>query len=180
VAELTIQAGIADTTIADAIAGDVDALAEIVGMYHHDMARIAFVICGDQDVAEDAVQSAWPIAWRKLGSVRQPNRLRQWLMAIAANEARQIMRRRRSHPIVEIAVADMGTSAGDPAERAAQADLELALRRLSPDDRAILALRHVGGYDATEIARALGMSPGGVRTRLARVIARLRRDLADD
>ena len=177
--ELTLSTGIAAATVASAVAGDADALAEIVGAYHHDMARIAFVVCGDQDVAQDAVQSAWPIAWRKMGSVRQPERLRQWLMAIAANEARQIMRRRRGHPVVEIAAADMGTTAGDPAQRSAEADLAQALRRLSPDDRAILALRHVGGYDSKEIGRALGMSAATVRTRLARVIARLREELAD-
>jgi hypothetical protein len=55
VAELTIRADIASTTIDDAIAGDADALTRIVATYHDDMARVAFVVCGDQDVARDAV-----------------------------------------------------------------------------------------------------------------------------
>jgi RNA polymerase sigma-70 factor (ECF subfamily) len=180
VAELTISAGVADTTIADAIRGDVDALAQIVGAFQNDMARIAFVVCGDADVAQDAVQSAWPIAWRKLPSIRERAKLRPWLMAIAANEARQIVRRRAGRRVVEIAAADIATMNGDPATRVGAVDLEFAMRQLSPDDRAILALRHVGGYDATEIGRALGMSPATVRTRLARAIARLRKDLSDD
>ena len=65
-----------------AAAGDADALARIVGAYHDDMARIAFVICGDADLAQDAVQAAWPMAWRKLGSLREPERLRPWLMSV--------------------------------------------------------------------------------------------------
>ena len=179
VGELTITGGIAAATVADAAAGDVDALARIVGAHHDDMARICYVICGDQDMAQDAVQAAWPIAWRKLGSLRDTDRLRPWLMSVAANEARQIMRRQRRHLVVEIEVADTGSYRGDPAHNPALTDLVVALRRLSPDDRTLLALRHVAGFDATEIGRALGMSPSGVRSRLARLLTRLRTELQD-
>ena len=174
-----IQTGIAQSTVASAAAGDADALARIVGAHHDDMARLAFVICGDQDLAQDAVQAAWPIAWRKLGSLRDPEALRPWLMSVAANEARQLVRRQRRHPVVQIEVADVGTNQGDPASRPAHADLAIALRRLSAEDRALLALRHVAGFDATEIGRAMGMSPSGVRSRLARLLARLREELDD-
>jgi RNA polymerase sigma-70 factor, ECF subfamily len=176
---LSIDARIAATTVADAAAGDVDALARIVGAHHDDMARLAFVICGDQDLAQDAVQAAWPVAWRKLGTLRDPGSLRPWLMSVAANEARQLVRRQRRHPVVQIEVADVGSTHGDPGSRAGLLDLSAALRRLPADDRAILALRHVAGFDATEIGHALGMSPSGVRSRLARVIARLREELED-
>lgn len=177
--ELTIPVGIAATTVAEAAGGDVAALARIVGAHHDDMARICFVICGDEDTAQDAVQAAWPIAWRKLRSLRDPERLRPWLMAVAANEARQILRRQRRHRVVEIEVADIGTDRFDPAARPGLADLATALRRLSPEDRTLLALRHVAGYDATEIGRELGISASGVRSRLARLTARLRTELSD-
>jgi RNA polymerase sigma factor (sigma-70 family) len=178
VSELAISAGgIAQSTVAEAAAGNADALARIVGAHHDDMARIAYVICGDQDLAQDAVQTAWPIAWRKLGTLRDPARLRPWLMAIAANEARQLVRRQRRERIVEIDVADASTAHADPARNAGVVDLAQALRRLSPEDRTLLALRHVAGFDATEIGRALGMSPSGVRSRLARLLGRLRLEL---
>jgi RNA polymerase sigma factor (sigma-70 family) len=175
--ELTIPARSAATTVAQAAAGDVDALARIVGLHHDDMARVCFVVCGDPDIAQDAVQAAWPIAWRKLGSLRDPDRLRPWLLAIATNEARRILRRRRRHPVVEIDVADVGSDRHNPAARSALADLATALRGLSAEDRTILALRHVAGYDATEIGGMIGMSPSGVRSRLALVTARLRTEL---
>lgn len=176
---LTLPGSIAATTVADAAAGDADALARIVGAHHDDMARICFVICGDQDLAQDAVQSAWPIAWRKLGTLRDPERLRPWLMAVAANEARQLLRRQRRRPVVQLEVADVGSRHGDPAANSDLTDLAIALRRLSPDDRTLLALRHVAGFDATEIGRAIGMSPSGVRSRLARLLERLRSELHD-
>lgn len=179
VGELTFPGGIAASTVAEAAAGDADALARIVGAYHDDMARICYVICGDQDMAQDAVQAAWPIAWRKLGALRETDRLRPWLMAVAANEARQIIRRQRRHQVVEIEVADVGSSHGDPAAHFALTDLAVALRRLSPEDRTLVALRHIAGFDATEIGRQLGMSPSGVRSRLARLLERLRTELQD-
>ena len=100
--------------MAEAAAGDIDALARIVSAHHDDMARLAFVICGDQDLAQDAVQAAWPVAWRKLGTLRDPASLRPWLMSVAANEARQLIRHKRRHPVVQIEVADIGSTHGDP------------------------------------------------------------------
>lgn len=178
VTELALPRGLA-ATVAAAAAGDVAALTRIVDAHHDDMLRLCFVICGDNDTAQDAVQAAWPIAWRRMGTLRDPERLRPWLMSVAANEARQIIRRRRRHPVSPIEVADVGSSRGDPASSAALLDLAAALRRLSPDERSLLGLRYVSGLDATEIGRAMGLSSSGVRSRLARLMARLRTELDD-
>lgn len=178
--DLATPMDMAAIVISNAVSGDVAAFARIVAEHHDDMARVCFVICGDRDMAQDAVQAAWPIAWRKLSSLREPDRLRPWLVTIAANEARQAMRRRRRYGVVEIDVADVGGEEHDPFRRATRIDLAAALRRLSPEDRSVLALRYVSGFDATEIGRAMGMSASGVRSRLARAAARLRLELGDD
>jgi RNA polymerase sigma-70 factor (ECF subfamily) len=143
---------------------------------------VSFVVCGDADLADEAVAAAWLIAWRKLGDLREPDRLRPWLVSIAANEARQAVRRRRRHGVVELAVADAdaAVASGDPAARATDIDLINALARLDPDDRALLALRYVAGFDSTELARATGRSASGTRARLARLLDRLRTELRDD
>ncbi len=81
---------------------------------------------------------------------------------------------------MEIEVADVGSDQADPAARPAVTDLVHAVRRLPADDRTLLALRYVAGFDATEIGRALDMSPSGVRSRLARLVVRLRTELGDE
>jgi len=125
------------------------------------------------------VQAAWPLAWRRLGSLRDPERLRPWLVSIAANEARQLLRRERRRRVVEIRVGDSAiTTTAD--DRAGLADLSVALGRLAPDDRALLALRYVADLSSDEIGRALGMSASGARSRLERLLARLRTELRDD
>jgi RNA polymerase sigma factor (sigma-70 family) len=166
--------------VALAAAGDEVAFARIVEAHHDDMTRVCFVICGDLDIADEAVQAAWPIVWRKVGSLRDPGRLRPWLVSIAANEARLLIRRRRRRTIVELAVSDATAPDVDPAGRVSDIDLTNALARLDPDDRVLLALRYVAGFDSTELAQATGRSPSGTRARLARLLARLRTELRDD
>jgi RNA polymerase sigma-70 factor (ECF subfamily) len=169
------------TLIDLAASGDDLAFARIVRAHHDDMARVCHVICGDLDLADEAVQSAWPIAWRRLSTLRDPSRLRPWLIAIAVNEARQVLRRRRRRPVIALDVVDAEVGfVADTAERIPDLDLRNALARLSTDDRALLAWRYVAGFDATEIARATGRSPSGTRTRLFRLLRSLRLELSDD
>ena len=59
-------------------------------------------------------------------------------------------------------------------------DLANALRHLKPEDRALVALRYAAGLDSTELAPFLGISASGVRTRLSRLLDRLRKELGDD
>jgi RNA polymerase sigma-70 factor (ECF subfamily) len=142
------------------------------------MARVAFVACGDRELAEDAVQSAWLVAWRKLRSLRDPERVRPWLLAVAANEARQILRRRRG-PVVEIDIEAPGDPRGDPSAGIERIDLRRALAHLSADDRALLAMRYVVDLSSEELATAVGTTPSTARTRLCRIVDRLRKELRD-
>jgi RNA polymerase sigma factor (sigma-70 family) len=161
-----------------AIAGDELAFARIVATHHDDMARIAYFVCGDRDIAEEAEQTAWAVAYRRLKDVRDPARLRPWLMSVAANEARQIARSRRRRTVRELAVGNR--TVPRDVDRAALMDLSNALSRLDPKDRAIVGLRYLGGFESAEIGRALGMTAVGVRVRLHRLLGRLRKDLGDD
>ena len=55
--------------------------------------------------------------------------------------------------------------------------LERVLARLDPDERRLLALRYLAGLDSTQIAREIGLSASGVRSRLSRLVDRLREEL---
>jgi RNA polymerase sigma factor (sigma-70 family) len=171
------------SVVAEAASGDEVAFARIVAAHHDDMARVAFVVCRDGRMAQEAAHAAWPIVWRKLSTIRDPGKLRPWLLAIAANEARGLIRRDGRRTLREIAVdpnsEDRPAPAGDPAARIAEVDLANALARLDLDDRTIVAMRYAAGLSSAEIGTAIGMTGGGVRARLARILARLREDLRD-
>lgn len=162
--------------VADARAGDEAAFTRIVARYHPDLLRIALVVCGDIDVAAEAAQSAWIVAWKRLGDLREPENLRPWLMSIAANEARQLLRSRGRRTLREITVIDPTTPPADAA-LAERVDLANALAKIEPRDRELLGLRYLAGLDSTEIGEVVGMSATAVRSRLARARERLRQEL---
>ena len=168
----------AETVVRSAATGDEVAFARLVAEHHASMARVAFVICGDVEVSRDAVQTAWTIAWRRIGSLRDPARVRSWLVAIAANEARKAAGRTRRRGMVDLSAATSRVGITDPVDSVDMVDLELVLRGLRPEDRQLLAMRYAADLDSTEIADQLGLSASGVRSRLSRILERLRNDLA--
>ena len=82
--------------------------------------------------------------------------------------------------VTEIAIAPEHPTEPTSADRAdsiGSLDLDRALRHLSPDERRLLALRYVAGFDSGDIGRMTGTSASGVRSRLSRLLERLRKDL---
>ena len=163
--------------VLDAAGGDRAAFTELVATYHADMIRLAMVVTGDADLADDAAQAAWGLAWRKLRQLRDPQRVRPWLLSIAANEARQSLRKRAHLVAMPDTMTDENAPTDDPI---AVIDLARALATLRPEERRLIGLRYVSGFNATELAEAFGISPEGVRTRLKRILQRLRKELGDD
>ena len=101
-------------------------------------------------------------------------------MSVAVNEGRKILKRRNRRSEVEYVgeIADQRGDA-DPVTGIDVVDLIGALERLDPDDRALLAMRFIAGFDSNELAAATGISPSGTRSRIERLLKRLREDLRD-
>jgi RNA polymerase sigma factor (sigma-70 family) len=152
------------------------AFAALVADHHRDLVRLAYAIVGDADVANDVAQAAWTAAWRNRSRIREPEKVRGWLLTIAANEARRSLRRRRLRQLVSIA-DDRGPTiaASQPDD---QIDLVEALQRLRPRDREILARRYALGETSKEIGKSIGMSDSGVRVRIGRLLGSLREELS--
>ena len=163
------QAG--STSVASASSSDETAFAGLVAAHQSEILRICYLILGDRALAEDAAQSTWITAWRKLHQVRDERKVRSWLLAVAANEARQTARRRR---VAWLPIRDTHVV---PAPDPALADLAAALKKLTVDQRRLIALRYVGQLTSEETGSALGISANAARHRLMRVLERLRSEL---
>lgn len=124
-------------------------------------------ILRDTERAEDALQDALVVAWRDLRALRDPTRFDAWLHRVVVRECiDQASRERRRIASLRALPVD-GPVGADPLLTLADRDLvERGLRRLSPEQRAILALHHYAGYEPTEIAQVLGIPPGTARSRL--------------
>ena len=166
--------------LASAAAGDEVAFRRLIAEHHEDMRRVCAYVSGDLTIAEEATQAAWVIAWKRLRDVREPSHLRPWLITVAANEAKQLLRKRRTRARLEVATDASREPGGlDPATGVAGLDLRSAMARLGADDRALLAMRYVAGFDSNELAAATGSTPAATRRRLKRLLDRLRKELTD-
>lgn len=167
-------------------AGDPEAFARIVELHQGAAFRVAWVLCGDAADAEEATQDAFVKAHRALGRFHAGAPLRPWLLAIAANEARNRRRAagRREH--LAVRAAGERTAAAVPSTEALalaadrDAGLRAALARLGGADREVLWLRYFAELSEAETAAALDCRPGTVKSRTSRALARLRRELEGD
>jgi RNA polymerase sigma-70 factor (ECF subfamily) len=130
--------------------------------------------------AEEAVQEAFLHAWRDLPRLREAVLWPAWFRRIAVRAA--IDRGRRRTRIREIALGSYEPSSVSDAslEVEARADVARALRRLPPHDRALLTLRFVDDLEVADVAAALGIPAGTVKSRLSRLLGRLRADAGED
>jgi RNA polymerase sigma factor (sigma-70 family) len=170
--------------VARARTGDLDAYEALVTRYTA-LAHRTAVLLGAGDDAEDVVQEAFVKAFHKLGHFRGDSPFRPWLLAIVANETRNLhrLRRRRAGLVLRAASREDPSEAGPdlPADAAVASDrrekLLAAVRELGTRDRDVLICRFFLDLSEAETAQALGWALGTVKSRQSRALARLRQRL---
>jgi RNA polymerase sigma-70 factor, ECF subfamily len=138
--------------------------------------RLACAMLHDATSAEDAVQEASLIAWRKFKKLDDPERLRPWFLGIVANECRNA-RRRRWWNVARFGLAPVFTVGSGEDRTVTRADVRQALRRLPHEDRLVVSLYFYLDMPVQEVAAVAGTSVEATRQRLYRAIRRLRPDL---
>ena len=161
--------------------GDHDAFALLVEGSVARLDTAARLIIRDPELARDAVQDALFRAWRDLRSLRDPDRFSAWLHRLTVNACLDQARRRRRRPI-EVEVTDLQPLvAADVTD--AMGDRELVnavLLRLDERDRSIIVLHYYLGLPLREVAEAVGMPVGSVKTRLYRALGAMRAEITAD
>lgn len=162
-------------------AGDREAYDLLVARHTASAYRTAVLLGAGPD-AEDVIQEAFVKAYRKVSRYRGEASFRSWLLAIVANESRNLHRSRgrRDGLALRAAAADPATeaTAGDgldavlAAER--RAALVGALRRLPDRDRDVIACRYLLDLTEDETGTVLGLPRGTVKSRAHRALAKLR------
>jgi RNA polymerase sigma-70 factor (ECF subfamily) len=160
--------------------GDHDAFAVLAGVFVARLDAAARLMLRDHDLARDAVQDGFIRAWRSLPSLRDPDRFEGWLRSLVARSCLDILRRRDRRPIeVELTSTDEPTMA-DVSTIVADRDLlDMILRRLPPDQRAVVVLRYYFDLEVPDIAATLRIPVGTAKSRLHRSMALMRSTVAD-
>lgn len=155
------------------------AFEELIPLHARRVHAAAFAILGDRAEAEDASQDTFVRAFRRRGSLREPEKFGPWLLTIARRAALDRCRRRRpSEPLTDT-LPDPASPAPDThlatAER--RAGVLRALAALPERPRLALNLRYLDGLDHGAIRRALDLTDGALRGVLSRALAGLRETL---
>jgi RNA polymerase sigma-70 factor (ECF subfamily) len=153
--------------------GDESAFAVIVRRHGSYLRAFAARMLRSTSDADDVVQEALIIAWRRLPDLEDPSALRSWLTTIVSRKVTE--RARSAKPWTPIDDLELEGPASGPEESAVTSSrmhaLDRVLRALPDDQRQIWVLREIAGYSYVQIAERLDTSAPTVRGRLARARA---------
>ena len=150
-----------------AMRGDEEAFASLAAQSADGCYALAYRILRDPHRAQDAAQRAMLGAWRDLPTLRDPARFDAWLHRLVVNACYVELRsERRWVARVRLTPADSPPEPDIAWAIAARDELDVAFRRLTSDQRAVVVLHHYLGYAPSEIAETLGIPPGTARSRL--------------
>jgi RNA polymerase sigma-70 factor (ECF subfamily) len=141
--------------------------------------QVAYRILRDRQLAEDAVQQALIQMWRKMPTLRDPDRFEAWSYRYVVHACSREIKRARRRPAgvtldIDPVVPDMTGAVHD------RDQLERAFTRLSVDHRAVVVLHYYLDFSIDDTAEVLGVSPGTAKSRLNRAMGHLRRAMAID
>ncbi|MGE2813706.1 RNA polymerase sigma factor [Mycobacterium heidelbergense] len=163
-----------------AVAGDRAAFAGIYDRYADRLHDFCVGMVRDRDAAADCVQEVFCTAAAQLSTLRDPDKLRPWLYAIARNEALRCIRLRRRENVADELPEAQSFDAGPDtlARRTELAELVAeAAGGLSDRDRAVLELSYRHGLDGPELAAALDVSPDNATKLVSRMRDTVERSL---
>ena len=166
--------------VAAARAGSGEAFAALVGRYRAPVVRLAYRLTHDADEANDIAQDSFMRAYRRIGDFKPDRPFARWLFVIARNASLDAIRRRRRAAAVE--PADVITRAEPgPEELVLRNDeamrVHAALDSLPANYRNVLELYYLSDLRYREIALALEIPIGTVKTYISRAKRRLRSEL---
>lgn len=163
--------------------GDADAFRVLVERYQKQTYTLALRMVHQPDDAEDIAQEAFLSAWKALPRFRMDASFSTWLYRLTVNAAVDLLRRRERDPVScsteDPAAVRLTDPSPTPEEQVQQKLIWQAVAALTENHRKILLLREIGGLDYREIGEALELTPGTVKSRLARARRELREKLLE-
>jgi RNA polymerase sigma factor (sigma-70 family) len=159
-------------------AGDRDAFAALYDEYGDAVYGLCMSLLRDHDEAADVKHDTFVVALQRIDQLRDPERLRPWMFAIARHLCfRRLKQRERAVPVERAPDTVVLDDDDDPVPESAAAVVWVAAGGLSDRDRAVLALNLVDGLEGADLAAALGASHANPHSLLSRAKARLERSV---
>lgn len=167
--------------VAEARVGNVAAFEALYRSHQAGIFTFIRNLVGERELAADLTQQAFVRAWESLPRLRQVGAFRSWLHRIAVNLVRDEAKSGRAR--LETVASSLGEGiepllaaqdgVGERPEAVVISEelrqqVHSAVAQLPPEQRAVVVMHHLEGLSVAEIAKALGVRPGTVMSRLAR------------
>jgi RNA polymerase sigma-70 factor (ECF subfamily) len=165
--------------------GDGGLLEDAFARYQSELLGTLFYLVGNLDDARDSLQETFLKCWRHRDDVGQVRNLKAWIFRIALNTGRDVRQtawRRKRQSLQEDTCMLESSQDGPPVVAEQRERLELvrqALRGLRGEEQEVFLLRQNGGMTYEEIAEAVGIPLGTVKTRMRLALGKLRQALAE-
>lgn len=164
--------------------GESEAFQWLVERYGDLAYRTAYLITNDHQLAEEVIQEAFLDAWRGIKGFKLGYPFKPWFLKIVVNRCR-MQRRRRVVPTASLEKVEprqVATDAPSADEVMASGESHQLIREavasLEGDQRSVIMLRYFAELSVPEIAQALSLPEGTVKSRLHRAMQRLRHRLS--
>ncbi|MHC4971749.1 MAG: RNA polymerase sigma factor [Planctomycetota bacterium] len=160
--------------------GDAEALRAIVERYQDRIFSLIYGIVRDRHEVEDVAQEVFLKVYTRIQAFDERSKFYTWLYRVAANAAKDHVKKRSRRPAVALEEDEVLPATGDnPVQHAAAAETRRLVREaiaaLPLRYREVLTLRELEGLSYNEIAAVLQISIGTVESRLHRARAKLKR-----
>lgn len=141
--------------------------------HQRDLSRLAYLLTGDHDAADDLIAEAFAEAWKRWDRVTGSDvplaYVRRIVVNLAASRVRGLVRERRGWRLL----GAQWSERADERDSAAITDVRGALARLPVRKRACVILRHYYGLSEKETAATLGIAVGTVKSQTSRGVAEI-------
>jgi len=185
--------GAEEELVAQLRAGDEEAFAALVRMYHNRLLRLAQTVVASRSVAEEAVQDTWLAVVRGVDRFEGRSSFKTWLFQILLNRARTAAKRENRTDLLAESDWDdrfdgSGAWVSPPTHWSDLVDDRVVAQRLAfrihdilpllPDvQRQVIMLRDVEGLSSSDVGTLLGLTDGNQRVLLHRARTRVRHHL---
>jgi RNA polymerase sigma-70 factor (ECF subfamily) len=168
--------------------GDLAAFNQLVTIYQAQAYNVAYRLLSEPDAAADAVQESFLKIYRRIDQYRGGS-FRAWVLRIVTNSCYDSLRARKRHSVCPLdsdtlpsdrdpRLTDLRSSPHDHAvRRELRSQITRAIAQLPPEQRAVLVMCDIEGFQYHEVAGMTGVSLGTVKSRLSRARAKVRTTL---
>jgi RNA polymerase sigma-70 factor, ECF subfamily len=174
--------------------GDAEAFEQLVSQHEKRVYNYAYRLTGNHEDASDIAQEAFVRAYMSLGEFRGDASFATWLYRIVYNASLDELRKRKRQRVTSLdepvspndeepMSRQVATGEDGPEQALERVEIQRAVQEsimsLDEEYRAVLVMRHLHGYSYNEIADALGLNLGTVKSRLNRARFALKEKFSD-